>query len=231
MREKQITSAVILAAGMGSRMRSDVTKQKMIICGKSVLYRSVSAFERAEEIDEIIVVCRDGETEFAGCELSEFKKVKHIVLGGATRRESAERGFGAVSDRARFVAVHDAARCVISPELIDLVCRAAYEHRAASAAAPVTDTVKATDAGGMIVKTVPRDGLLLAQTPQIFDRDLYKSALAAFSAEEVTDDNMLLELSGVPVYPVVTDRYNFKITTRRDIEYAEFLIQRGYLDE
>lgn len=231
MGNKIFTSAVILAAGVGSRMMSDITKQKMIICGKSVLYRSAAAFERAETVDEIVVVCRAGETDFAIRELSDFKKVKRIVIGGATRRESAERGFGAISEEAGYVAIHDAARCVVTPKLIDRVCTAAYVHRAASAAAAVTDTVKRTDGEGFITETVPRDRLLLAQTPQIFEKSLYESALGAFGAEEITDDNMLIELSGVPVYPVVTDEYNFKITTRKDIEYAEFLIRRGYINE
>ncbi len=225
------TSAIILAAGVGSRMRSNMTKQKMKIASKSVLYRAVSAFESAETIDEIIVVCRKEEIEFAKAELVGFSKIKAVVVGGKSRRGSAECGFSAISDEAEFVAVHDAARCLVSPSLIDRVATAAYLHLAASAVSPVTDTVKRVDREGMIVDTVSRDMLRFAQTPQIFERTLYAEALSASEKADVTDDNMMVELAGAPIFAVENEEYNFKITTKKDIEYAEFLLQKGYINE
>ncbi len=225
------TSAVILAAGMGTRMKSETTKQRMKISGKSILLRSVEAFDRASEIDEIIVVCGEGEVEFAKNETRGIQKLRAVVVGGKTRRESAERGFKSVSSECKFVAIHDAARCMIRSEQIDEVVKAAYIHGAASAVSLVTDTVKVLDGDGMICNTVSRDSLRFAATPQVFSSELYRTALEFKGENNVTDDNMLVELLGHTVFPVDTGEYNFKITTRRDLEYAEFLIERGYVDE
>ena len=231
MSKENFTSALILAAGIGSRMRSDTTKQKMQIMGKSVLLRTALAFDAAKCVDELVVVCRKDEMDFAKSELSTVKKPVRIVEGGNTRQESAACGLLAVSFDARFVAVHDAARCMVTSKLIDEVASCAYVHRAASAVALVTDTVKALDENGMIISTVPRDTLRAAQTPQIFEKALYEEAQSAARDKAVTDDNMMLEFIGVPVYPVVSEEHNFKITTKKDIEYAEFLIRGGYVNE
>lgn len=225
------TSAVILAAGVGSRMHSNVTKQKMNIGSKSVLRRAVSAFEAADTIDEIIVVCRKEEIDFAKAEIQDFSKIKAVVVGGKSRRASAACGFSAISDNSQFVAVHDAARCLVSPSLINRVASAAYLHLAASAVSLVTDTVKRIDREGMIVDTVPRDMLRHAQTPQIFERNLYAEALSASEKADVTDDNMMVELIGAPIFAVENEEHNFKITTKKDMEYAEFLLQKGYINE
>ncbi len=224
--EKKFTSAIILAGGVGSRMKSDTTKQKMKICGQSVLMRTVSAFSMADTVDEIIVVCREGELDFAKSELSAFKKPIKYTAGGKTRQESAKNGFAAISEKCEYVAVHDAARCMITPCLINKVANAAYIHRAASAVTPITDTVKTVSSDGFITSTVERDMLKAAGTPQIFEKELYKKALEAADGKEVTDDNMMAELIGVPVFAVESDDVNFKITTQKDIKFAEFLLAK-----
>ncbi len=226
MDNKKFTSAIILAGGVGSRMKSNITKQKMEICGRSVLARTVSAFAKADTIDEIIVVCREEELGFAKAETAWIKKPVKYTVGGKTRKDSARCGFSAISDEAEYVAVHDAARCMIAPSLINEVARAAHIHRAASAVAPLTDTVKKVNADGFIVDTVPRDTLKAAGTPQIFERALYKKALEAAQDTDVTDDNMMVELIGVPVFAVESDEFNFKITTQKDINFAEYLLAR-----
>ncbi len=232
MKDKKFTSAVILAGGSGTRVGADITKQKIKIGERSVLAHSVNAFEKSEKINEIIVVCRADELDFAKSELTRYKKVKRIVAGGKTRRESAMCGFLAVSDAADYVAVHDAARCMISTELIDKVAEAACLHGAASAVSLVTDTVKTVDSSGMITGTVPRENLRAAQTPQIFKKEIYKRALKETENKQITDDNMMAELIGVPVYAVENDEGNFKITTKKDVEYAEFLMgARGYMND
>ena len=220
------TVAIILAAGIGSRMKSDTTKQKMQICGKSVLLRTALAFENAKSVDGIVVVCRKDELDFAKAELFGLKKVMDFVPGGETRRDSARAGFSA-SRGADFVAIHDAARCMITPDAIDSVVTAAHKHGAASAVGAVNDTVKLVNADGIIEKTVPRDSLRLAQTPQVFSREIYKKAQNTVE-NGITDDNMMAESVGAQIKTVTLDCYNFKITTHADIEYAQFLLEKGY---
>ena len=226
---KHKLTAVILAAGSGTRMRSDVAKQSIEICGESVLRRSVSAFNRAREVDDIIVVCRACDIDAVRADLGQdFVKLSLLIVGGSTRFESARIGFFAAEGCSEFVAIHDAARCLITPEQIDAVARAAFDTGAATAATAVTDTLKRVGADREITETVPRSDLYGAQTPQIFKSELYERALGCYSGDgsEITDDNMLLERIGVPVSVVDTGRENIKITTPEDLAYAEFIIMK-----
>ena len=217
--------AVLLAGGSGSRMKASVTKQRIDILGESILHRSARALDECPLVDEIGVVAREDELEFVKSELSDIKKLIGVSAGGNTRYESAKAGFYAFCTRADFVAIHDAARCLATPSLIERVISAAEAHGAASAASRVSSTVKLFD-GEMITGTQSRDGLVLAQTPQVFTRKLYERALV--NAEEnkldVTDDNMLIERIGVGVTPVNTGKSNIKITTAEDLALAEFLL-------
>ena len=221
------TVAVILAGGLGTRMRSEITKQKMKICGRSILWRTVRAFESAHSIDGIVVVSRAEEIDFFKEELREFSKIIAFTSGGETRRDSAKNGFALCGDF-DFVAIHDGARCMIRPDDIDEIVGAAKIHGAASAVGRINDTVKLVDADGIIKETVPRDYLRAAETPQVFSSELYEKALGASEGRGVTDDNMMAELVGAKIAAVETAGYNFKITTPSDVEYAEFLIERGY---
>ncbi len=227
MKDGCFTTAVILAAGLGTRMKSETTKQQMKICGESVLFRAARAFEEAEKINAIVAVCREDELDFAKEELKTFKKLAGVVVGGQDRRQSAKRGFDACSGT-DFVAIHDAARCMITSVAVDAVVSAAHKHGAASAVGGVVDTVKLLNPDGTIDGTVPRDGLCLAQTPQVFSSEIYKRALDASEGVAITDDNMMAELIKTRIKAVEVGGYNFKITTRKDIEYAEFLIEKGY---
>ena len=222
---KQGVCAIILAGGIGSRMRSDTTKQRMTIFGKTVLYRAVEAFQLCQDVDSIVVVSREEEIDFAREELAGIDKQHRIVPGGAVRAESARAGFAAIPDGTAFVAIHDAARPMISPEAISGVIAAAKSTGAATAVSVVTDTIKRVDDNGMIVETLSRDTLRRAETPQIFSVSLYKRACEACgAAASVTDDNMMLESIGVPVKTVDVGRTNIKITTPEDIKYIEFLL-------
>ena len=219
-------AAVILAAGAGNRMFSPITKQKLNICGASVLKRCVAAFNSADIVSSIVVVCRDDEIDFATSELAEFdsKPIK-IVTGGQTRQMSAKIGFLSVCDECDFVAIHDGARCLVTPKMINDVCSAAILFGCATASAAVTDTVKCID-GGFTVSSVKRENLCFAQTPQVFSCDLYKRALAASDDVNSTDDNTLVEALGVRVKLVDTGKENIKITSAEDISYAEYIISK-----
>ena len=220
------TAAIILAAGSGSRMSSDITKQRMTLLGESVLLRSVRAFSSCTKISSIVVVCRADELDWSTEELSSVPKVCAIISGGKTRAESARIGFNTIPVETEYVAIHDAARCLITEENISSVIDAAIEHNASSAGTYVTDTVKRLDQG-RIEATLPRDELFLAHTPQVFKSSLYREALEkSASAEGITDDNMLIEALGIKVYPVDTGKSNIKLTAPEDIAYAEYIIER-----
>ena len=169
-------AAIILAAGSGSRMHSDTTKQRMSILGESLLHRSVRAFAESENIDSIVVVCRSDELDWARAEISDIDKPCKVTVGGESRAESAKLGFEAV-ENADYVAIHDAARCLVTKEIIDSVLSAAVATGAATASTPLTDTLKRVDGDLRITETIPRNSLYLAATPQIFSTLLYKKAL------------------------------------------------------
>ena len=220
-------TAIILAGGCGSRMSCGITKQRILICGKSMLYHTVRAFSECDMIDSIVVVGRADEIEWAKVELSCFQKIFAVVTGGANRAESARSGFMSIPDCAELVAIHDAARCLITAEQICAVVEAAIIHKAATACTPVSDTLKILDSDNFIFDTMPRGGLVCAHTPQVFDRQLYASALSEVELDEcITDDNIIIEKIGKKIYPVDTGRQNIKVTTADDLSYAEYIIER-----
>ncbi len=222
------TAAVILAAGEGSRMNMKSTKQRLLICGKSVLRRTLEAFDKASSISSLTVVCKDTEREFALSECENLSKPVAVVIGGKCRAESAKNGFAAIPADSEYVAIHDCARCLISPHDIDTVISAAYKYSAATASYAVSDTLKKCDAGGLIEKTVSRESLRCVQTPQAFSVSLYRKALEKSEKldSSITDDNMLIELLGEKVFCTDTSKNNIKITTSSDLELAEFLISK-----
>ena len=231
MERRYAVGAVILAAGSGTRMCSDKTKQKMLVGNTSILKRSVMAFEKCEVIDKIAVVVKKDEVEFAASELNECTKLCAIVEGGEYRAQSARNGFVALGE-CDFVAIHDSARVLITPEMISAVASEAYINGAATAAAPVVDTFKIVDENGFIQSSPDRSRLVKATTPQIFKRELYEKAVEQNTLpwEKITDDNILLEGIGVQVCTVILKQDNIKITTADDIKYAEMILQeRGEL--
>jgi len=227
-KKKSFVTAVILAAGSGSRMGGEITKQRIQIGGESILRHTVRAFELAEEIDSIVIVSRADEIAWAKEELNnDFSKVKTVITGGKSRAESAYLGFSAVDSHTDFVAIHDGARCLVTPDMINAVVRTAYETSAASAASKMTDTLKKVGEDGYVTNTLSRDGIYSAQTPQVFSYELYDRATCGIDLSEImTDDNMLVERIGGRVYAVETGRENIKITTPDDIGYAEYILER-----
>lgn len=222
------TAAVILAGGNGTRFGGDRPKQFALLSGIPVLVRSVLAFEASPYIDEIVVVSRkeDLDEVRALCEEYRVRKLKGIVEGGATRQQSSVNGVSATDEAVEFVAIHDAARCLVTTDTIGHVAAQAYVYGGASAASPVYDTVKKLDSMGFIEKTIDRSTLVAAETPQIFRKKLYLAAARAAEQKgsEVTDDNSLLEAFGQAVKSVLSVGENFKITTASDLLRAEAVI-------
>lgn len=226
--KKKDCAAVIVAAGSGSRMGSSTAKQFLTLNGKPVLAHTLDAFEHTKAIDYIVLVTRECDIEecreivsFFG-----FTKVAKIVAGGDTRQQSVLCGVEAIDDKTDFVAVHDGARCLITPEMITAVLDEAKHSGCASAGAPVKNTIKLVDENNRVKDTPDRTTLWQAQTPQIFKAGLYRAA--AYYAQkdgfEATDDNSLIEHVGGSVTMVDCGYTNIKITTPEDIALANALL-------
>ena len=224
------TAAVILAGGQGTRMGTDTTKQLLMLDGKPVLVHTLLAFEKCKMIDELVMVVRPSEKEIIALWCKEYgiQKCRTLVTGGDTRQMSAENGVAAVSSGISYVAIHDAARCLITPEQITRVVLWAYAYHAASAVTTVVDTVKTVNARDFITETIDRKKIRLAATPQVFHLPYYQAAvkLAEEKGVSVTDDNALMELIGQRVKAVDTGYENFKITHPEDILRAETILRK-----
>ena len=222
-------TAIILCAGNSSRFSSGRESKQMVeVLGKSVIERTIEAFENSHSIREIILVVRKEDTAEYNriiCD-NAFKKIACIVVGGDTRQISAMRGFKHVSEKSAYVAFHDGARCLVTPNIIESVIKAAKSHKAATAATHALDTVKVADSEQNIVKTLDRDMLWTVQTPQVFEKDLYRSCIenAITKGISATDDCMLAEAYGQKVKLVETGKMNIKITYKEDIQLAEAIL-------
>lgn len=231
--DKHFTSAIIAAAGLSTRFGEN--KQSVSILNVPILIHTLRAYDASDCIDEIIIVTKKEDIELwrEQCELFSIKKVTNIIEGGATRQESVLRGFEAISDKAKFVAIADGARCLTTPTNINDVCFAAYDHKAATAAHRATDTVKIARSGRFIESTPDRSTIWLAQTPQVFKTSLYRAAAYTALQENVsvTDDNSLVEHIGHPIYLVECGAQNIKITTKDDVIIAESILQKRKSEE
>ena len=225
--DKHYTSAVIAAAGLSARFGEN--KQSTHILGVPVLIHTLRAFEASDCIDEIVIVTKAEDIELwrEQCKRFSIKKVTQIIEGGKTRQDSVLRGFEAISRKAKYVAIADGARCLITPMNINDVCFAAYKHKAATAAHRATDTVKVARSGRFIESSPDRSTIWMAQTPQVFKVSLYRAAVYTALQEKitVTDDNSLVEFIGHPVYLVECGAQNLKITTQEDIAIAEGILK------
>ena len=229
MAAKNYTGAVVLAAGNSTRMGKNLNKQLMPVQGAPVLAHTLLAYQLCPVIREIVVVTRPCDFE-AVKEIREqygITKLKHMTSGGATRQESAKKGLAKLSDKVRYVAIADGARCLTTPMQIATVCARAYRFHAASAAHQISDSVKRTNASSMSIENVDRNNLWQAQTPQVFHMSLYLAALSRAQNDgfEGTDDNSLVEHLGYQVRMVECGRENIKITTREDLPLAEAILR------
>ena len=226
---KNFTTAIVAAAGLSERFGGETTKQQTLLCGETVLYHTLRAYQDAECIHEIVLVAKRDEIPLwqALCEQKELTKVVKIIPGGHTRQASVLNGLDAVNEKTKYVAIADGARCLTTPEQIEAVCLAARKYKAATAAHRATDTIKIADKNGFIAATTDRNSVWLAQTPQVFKTNLYRAA--AYSAlkksYEGTDDNSLVEWVGHPVRLVECGGQNIKITTKDDLTVARAILE------
>lgn len=223
-------SAVIVAAGSSQRMGGG-DKQFMELCGVPVLARSMRAFELCPQVEEIVVVTKEEHIPDVRRLSEEYgiKKLSAVVTGGASRAESVKNGVAAVSSGAEFVAIHDGARPLIKPEDISRCAMDAFRCGGAVLAVPVTDTVKYGRKNGFVEYTPAREKLFAAQTPQIFDAEIYRTAMERAFRElsDWTDDSRVFENDGRRVFLTPGSRRNIKITSPEDILIAEAFLKGG----
>ena len=216
------TAVIIVAAGSGRRMGSSRPKVFLPLAGRPVLARSVDAFLRHPRVTQVVVAVADEPA--ARRALSGAADRVRFVAGGERRQDSVLSGLAAAGE-VDIILVHDAARPLVEPSLIDAVIGAAAEYGAAVPVIPVAATVKRVDREGFVAATVPRDDLRLAQTPQGFQAALLRRAFAAAPADlPATDDAVLVEQLGVRVRAVEGSPRNIKITVPADLGLAESLL-------
>jgi 2-C-methyl-D-erythritol 4-phosphate cytidylyltransferase len=221
-------TAIIVAAGSSRRMGFD--KLFAMIADKPVIAHAINAFEQANSVAEIIVVAgEDRRDEIRKlCRDGSFKKVQSIIAGGERRQDSVRAGLDRLDDEAKHVAVHDAARPLVTSEQIERVFEQCRMHGAAALAEPISDTLKRADVDLLVTNSVDRHQLYAMQTPQIFERALIEQAYRDVYTEKllVTDEVSAVERLGRNVFLVPNDDFNFKITYPRDLPLAELLLKQ-----
>ena len=200
-----------------------------LVAGEPVIAHAIGAFDHTTSVSEIIIVAREERhdeirkiTSDAG-----FSKVRSIIPGGERRQDSVRAGLGRIEAQAKYIAVHDAARPLITSEQIEHAFEQCRVHGAAALAQPVNDTLKRADADFLVGGSVDRQQLYAMQTPQIFERKLIEDAYRAVYAENisVTDEVSAVERLGHKIALVLNDDFNFKITYPRDLAVAEFILR------
>ena len=221
-------AVILCGAGGSSRFGGKMKKIFVEVAGKPVFLHSVNLLADMDEVVQIIFAVAAEDMERIdinwGASLS-FAGVK-VCEGGQSRAQTVAKALELVREDIELVAVHDAARCCLKHRWVRKVFEKASKEGAAMLACPATSTIKRV-AGGIIKETVPRNGLYEAQTPQVFDRKLLLDAYKALSAEnekDITDDSMLIEMTGKNVHIVETDNTNIKVTRNCDIAIATAII-------
>src|SRR5450631_3505776 len=219
-------TAIIAAGGRGRRFGGVQPKQLLMVGGRTLLDRSVAAFLGHPAVDEVIVALPKELADAPPPYLRSPGKPLRIVAGGPRRQDSVANAFGAASESSEVIVIHDAARPFVSADLIARTIAAAAESGAALAATAARDTVKQVDRM-FVTKTLPRESIFLAQTPQAFLRHVLVEALALGDRVEATDEAALAEQAGHAVRIVEGDPSNIKITTPEDALVAEAIANRA----
>lgn len=229
-----MATAIIVAAGCGLRMGGEKPKQYLHLAQQPILWHTVVAMQACKQIDGLVLVVPQDDAQCCRDILSGALNSSvslRFVAGGPQRQDSVYNGLRAVEDTSAPVLIHDGVRPFVTPNQIESCLVAAQKYGAAMLATAVIDTVKETDSKGLIRKTIPRNNLWLAQTPQAFRYEVILAAheLAKTKGWVATDDAALLEKAGIPVRIVRGSRFNIKITTPEDMRLAEaiFLSRSG----
>lgn len=231
---KEKMTAVVLAAGKGSRMGSKIQKQYRMLLGRPVITYALDAFEKSKA-DDIILVVGEGEADYVRKEIVDafgYKKVRKIVVGGAERYESVWRGLCAIEEKEQeeaYVLIHDGARAFLTAEQANDCMEQVRQEKACVMGMPVKDTIKIVDQDGYSVSTPDRSSMWQVQTPQCFllaeIREAYQKLMESEN-HSVTDDAMVMEAYGIRPVKMIRGSYeNIKITTPEDLILGEAILR------
>ncbi len=224
-----ICTAVIVAAGKGKRMGTDISKQFLLLGGKEILAHTIDRFEQAERIRDIVLVTgvdamadvRDMVSEYG------WKKIVSVVAGGRERQDSVWNGLQAVPDAAEILLIHDGVRPFVTEEILNTSIATALEMGSCVAGVPAKDTIKVCNGENIAIATPDRSTLWQIQTPQTFRKEIILRAYEKAAADGLigTDDASLVEYSGHPVKVIMGDYRNIKITTKEDLLIGEAFLK------
>jgi 2-C-methyl-D-erythritol 4-phosphate cytidylyltransferase len=224
---------ILPAAGLGTRMAGPQPKQFLELSGIPILIHSLRAFAAVDRVKGIYVAVRNTEIERVQAQIAEYGAGRvHVVEGGDNRQESVAHALAALpATDEDVVLVHDAVRPLIDAATIDRTIDAVIEHGAAIVGLPAVDTIKQVERtahGALVTSTIPREFVVLAQTPQGFRYGLLKKAFAEATADGFvgTDEASVVERAGLPVAVVHGSQVNLKITQPGDLELAEFYLRQ-----
>lgn len=228
-------SAIVVAAGRGERFGGKESKIFAKLDGQPLFLRALQLFVNREDVCQTILVVGPKDIDQMKAKFGAnigFMGVK-LVEGGEHRYQSVSKGLAEVADEAEYVAIHDAARVCLAEEWIDAVVQAAFDTGAAIPLTPITSTLKWIGPDKLLTETASREGLHLAQTPQIFRKEILREAYAALDEKGpealgdglITDDAQLVVAAGHPVTAVEGDPRNIKITTKEDLKLASAVIK------
>lgn len=227
-----MVTGIVLAAGSGKRMNSSRQKQFLEVNGKPLIYYALKAFEESSA-DRVILVTGAEKVEYCRREIVErygFAKVWAVVAGGSERYHSVYNGLRA-AEGSDYVMIHDGARPMVTPEMVNHLIEEVKQHKACISGMPAKDTIKMTDADGIVESTPDRSRLWTVHTPQAFAYSLICRAHERFREDGcpagITDDGMLVEnYTDHPVRMVPGSYANMKVTTPEDLLLAEILLCR-----
>ena len=225
------TVAIVPAAGAGVRMGGDRAKQYLHLLDRPILAVTLAALQKCAALDAIVLVVPGGDVPYCESEIVRkfhITKVEKVVPGGKLRQDSVRMGLEALNGRHELVLIHDGVRPMVEPGLVETVIETAFRNRAAIAALPAKETVKAVDPRGRVTATYDRTTIWMVQTPQAFYyEDILKAHREALAEglTEATDDAFLVEKMGIPVSVVPGSEKNIKVTTPHDLALAQFLLR------
>lgn len=224
-----MNTAIILAAGKGSRMKAGINKQYINLKGRPILSHTLEVFFACSAIDEIVLVIGEDDIELCDkmlLENSNYNKPLKTVLGGKKRQDSVFNGLNHIDNNADIVIIHDGARPFITTKIIEKCIEGARKYKAVSMGVPIKETVKVVDEEGFVKNTPNRASIWITQTPQAFSWEIIRQAheMALTRNIQATDDAMLVENLGYPVRMIEGDYRNIKITTYEDLAIAETIM-------
>ena len=225
-------SAIVVAAGKGARMQSEMKKQFLPLLGMPVLSHTLEAIEKSDMVKEIILVVSEDDILTAKdiVAASDLEKVTKIVAGGKNRAESVSKGLAEVPEDADIVLIHDGVRPCVSETLIEECIKNAMEHGASALGVKPKSTIKRVNKNGFIEETLQREELVEMQTPQCFRTQIIRKAYEDFDSS-ATDDCALVEKLGISIHITEGSYANLKLTTREDLLMLSALIDAEYDEE